>query len=440
MRRLAKQRRDDDYASRRDYQAIQEHKSLRIAGNRKPLKVLQLIQTLAAKRSKIGGFGGYIQTDVSTEISVDVVVGKTKLLSETFTSGKAWARIGLAFPLERDADLVVHLNLTRPVAHLDLWGLDAGAITLPNLKQVTTPTVADINFSHLLPETLYLSHSVPLALDIDEQHSSPFVRKDGTAIHLKKCSYCGRLLPLDPARPGAIAFHKHNAKLSGHQNECRACKKWRINDSFNPLRTVDQLNESSLITRERRLLLREPEILQRIKDRKGRGLKSIIWEKFGKKCFHCGKPLQLDEVELDHTRPLAYLWPIDEHATCLCAEHNNFKKDKFPVDFYSTSQRRELARIIGLSFAELSTRSVCKPELKRILDDIVGFATSWDARVFNAIARKIREIHPEIDLFEHLSTADMKAYKKLVKDLASRPPPVIDDVSDEDDPLAKLEE
>jgi hypothetical protein len=318
--------------------------------------------------------------------------------------------------------------------------LDAGAFTHPKLKQSVTLTVADINFSHLLPETLYLTHANVLALEIDAQASSPFVLKDGSPIQLKKCSYCGRMLPLDPKRPGRLAFHKHNAKISGHQNECRACKKWRINDSFNPLRTVDQLNESSLITRERRLLLREPEILQRIKERKGRGLKSIIWDKFERKCFHCGKPLQLDEVELDHTRPLAYLWPIDEHATCLCAEHNNFKKDKFPVDFYSAAQLRNLAKITGLSLAELTTRSVCQPELKRILDDLVGFAINWDPRVFNAIARKIREIHPDIDLFEQLARTDIKVYKRLVKDLANRPAPVIDTVSGEDDSLAELEE
>jgi len=440
LRRLAKQDREDVYASRRDYQTISEETSLRLQGTNGRIQVIELTKNLQSNRSGIGGVGGYVRTNVSTEISVSAAIEGITLLSESFTLSKVWSRIGFAFPLEADAKLRLALRPTRAVEYIDFWGLDAGALAPPELKQSTALRVADINFSHLLPETLYLANAKQMSLEIDDETSSEFVSKHGATIHLKKCSYCGRLLPLDPKRSGSLAFHKHNAKLSGHQNECRACKKWRINDSFNPLRTVDQLNESSLITRERRLLLREPEILQRIKEREGRGLKSIVWEKFGKKCFQCGQFLKLKEVELNHTRPLAYLWPIDEHATCLCAEHNNFKKDKFPVDFYSPSQLVQLAMITGLSLEELSVRSVCRPELERILMDIVGFAVSWDARVFNAIARKIRELHPDIDLFERVATADLRVYKQLVKELANRPAPVIGTVSHEEDLLAELEE
>ncbi len=440
MRRLAKQRREDDYASRRDYQAIQEAQSLRIEAKNAALHVVELEKALVANKYGIGGFGGYLRTDASTEISVAVSVDGAKWLTESFTLGNQWSRVGVAFPLQGKAGCKVRLKLTVPTKGIEIWGLDAGPFEPPKLKKPPRLTVADINFSHLLPETLYLPHAEALSLKIDEGATSPFRLESGTRIYLKKCSYCGRRLPLDRRRPGQLAFHKHNAKLSGHQNECRACKKWRINDSFNPLRTVDQLNESSLITRERRLLLREPEILQRIKEREGRGLKSIIWEKFNKKCFHCGKPLKINEVELDHTRPLAYLWPIDEHATCLCAEHNNFKKDKFPVDFYSSSQLKQLSKLTGLSLPQLTERAVCKPELRRILDDIAGFATNWDPRVFNAIARKIREIHPDIDLFEKLAEVDKRLYKKLVKQLADRPPPVTEALAGDGGGLAELEE
>ena len=211
-----------------------------------------------------------------------------------------------------------------------------GRIELP--ESVADASLAVLSQIHLLPETFYLDHE---GADLTPRGAKPSA---GQTISLKKCSYCTRLLPLDPRRPGALSFHKHNAKRTGHQNECRACKTWRINRHFNPIRTTDQLHESSVITRERQLFLRDPEILQAIKQRTGAGLKSQIWKRFNGQCFNCGKPLTLQQVQLDHTRPLAYLWPIDEHATCLCATCNNAKKERFPVDFYAPAKLRSLRR------------------------------------------------------------------------------------------------
>jgi len=225
----------------------------------------------------------------------------------------------------------------------------------------------------------------------------------------------------------ALSFHKHRAKRTNHQNECRSCKGWRINNHFNPIRTVDQLHESSSITRERKLLLREPEILQAIKERDGRGLKSIIWERFGRCCFVCGRELALNEVHLDHTRPLAYLWPIDEHATCLCADHNNEKKEKFPVDFYNEEQLRGLSKITGLSYEELTEKRLNETELQRILDNLAAFALDWEPRTFAATARKIIELRPDIDLYERLKMDDLAIYADLLQRLAERPPAVDDE-------------
>lgn len=234
------------------------------------------------------------------------------------------------------------------------------------------------------------------------------------------------MLPVDMNRLGTLAFHKHNAKRTFHQNECRACKKWRINDSFNPLRTVDQLHESSVITRERKLFLREPQRLQEYKRRTGAGLKSQVWERFGRRCFYCDKSLKLSDVQLDHTRPLAYLWPIDEFATCLCAAHNNQKTDKFPVDFYNRTQLRELSRITGLPYRELVAKAVNQYELDRIWDDIATFALEWEPRTFAATARKVTEMLPEVDLFGRLYDVDPELHDELMASLADRPPGVED--------------
>ena len=131
--------------------------------------------------------------------------------------------------------------------------------------------------------------------------------------------------------------------------------------------------------------------------------------------------MKLQEVQLDHTRPLAYLWPIDEHATCLCAEHNNEKKDKFPVDFYNGEQLGRLSEITGLSLEELSARSVCEPQLERVRGDISGFARAIDPRTFNAIARKVIEVRPDVDLWDELARADAEAYAAVKEAQAARP-------------------
>jgi hypothetical protein len=225
---------------------------------------------------------------------------------------------------------------------------------------------------------------------------------------------------------GILAFHKHNAKKTKHQNECRACKKWRINDSFNPDRTADQLHESSVITRERKLFLRDSERLQAIKDRTGDGLRSQVWNRFERKCFRCGTPVTLAGFQLDHTRPLAYLWPVDEYATCLCALCNNEKKEKFPVDFYSGAQRERLSAITGLPIVELSKKELNAVELKRILDDLRGFARAWEPRTFFATARKIRELRPDVDIELLLEAADPELYSRLLFEYNTR-------ISDEDD-------
>lgn len=223
----------------------------------------------------------------------------------------------------------------------------------------------------LSPETLYLDHEGTGSFFVSnaEFENCTILQGEGASIYVKKCAYCQRYLPIDTNRPGALAFHRHKAKRTGHQNECRACKKWRINDSLNPRRTADQLHESSVITREKKIFLEEPLILQTIKNRHGAGLRSIIWERFNECCFKCKQQVGLKEFQLDHTRPLAYLWPIDIHATCLCPTCNNHKGDRFPIDFYSANELRELSIISGLSLEELSTKEINMEQLGRILDD-----------------------------------------------------------------------
>jgi hypothetical protein len=312
VRRLAAQSRDDVYATRRDYQTVHERISQKISFDPKSATEALNFTPLVPSEpdSKYTAFGGYIYPETGVKLTLTLSCGEIKKTVEYRLTEKVWNRIGACVELSHPPDVSISMSLDAPVA-FSFWGFDAGFVLLPAAIAKQDVRLNDLNNNSLAPETFYFPHLTATNLEVDPETSSRIFLSEGVAIAVKKCSYCGRLLPLDPLRLGALAFHKHNAKLTKHQNECRACKKWKINNSFNPLRTVDQLNESSLITRERKLLLKEPQILQDIKERTGDGLKSQVWKRFDKKCFYCGKALKLKEVQLDHTRPLAYLWPID---------------------------------------------------------------------------------------------------------------------------------
>jgi hypothetical protein len=112
---------------------------------------------------------------------------------------------------------------------------------------------------------------------------------------------------------------------------------------------------------------------------------------------------------------------IDQHATCLCAEHNNQKSDRFPVDFYGEQQLKELSRICGLSLKELKAKALNAGELQRIVADPATFAREWDSRLFAATARKIAELMPTVDLFALLEQASPGTYQLILERLADRP-------------------
>jgi 5-methylcytosine-specific restriction endonuclease McrA len=421
MRRLAKQSRDDAYKSQRDYQTIHEVKTqaLKFIANDGENSLVLTNEIKETANTRYVAFGGFLYPlkDITVYVKLEA---KDVIVSKKFKLSSSWNRVGLIVDAPKTEIITVTLRWTASV-HLNFWGLNADALTLPEEILALNPNLSDLQKSHLVPETFYLPHDTAIIMEINEDISDRFHLLEGETISLKKCSYCGRLLPISKRYLGSLSFHRHTAKLTKHQNECRSCKKWRINNSLNPLRTTDQLHESSVITRERKIFLRDSEILQEIKERTGAGLKSQVWERFGRKCFYCGKPLKLEEVQLDHTRPLAYLWPIDEHATCLCAEHNNQKKEKFPVEFYSDEQLQELSKICNLPYEELRKKELNEVELQRILLNLPNFAQQWEARTFAATARKINELRPDISLYALLEKEAPDIYQELMERLKERP-------------------
>src|SRR5580700_2580467 len=277
MRRLAKQDRQDKVQSNRDYQTIQERQAVAIKLDTNQASRLAFCSQIEERGNvPFTGAGLYLATDVAADVKLTLTAPGGAAREVIFRSHDSWGRVGAAVPCDQTGEARLVMEIPAHVSEVHIWGLDCGALQIPPVVvERNGATEVELN-STQAPECLYLPQERAVDMDpvpAEWEHAS-IADRPGKTIHLKKCAYCQRLLPLDPEKPSALAFHKHNAKKTKHQNECRSCKKWRINNEFNPKRTTDQLHESSVITRERKIFLRDPEILERIKDRNGAGLKS----------------------------------------------------------------------------------------------------------------------------------------------------------------------
>jgi len=237
-------------------------------------------------------------------------------------------------------------------------------------------------------------------------------------ITLKSCNRCGRFLPVNmaPNERVTLSFSNHciarapcrhssfgriqdfqKSDLTfqmeyGFQLECRFCKKFFVNAPLNPQRTAGQMKEDGARRRAFEVLLEclnqgSPQL--EYKNRTGRDLAADIYEKFDGKCFKCKKSLKsIRKMHLDHTRPLALLWPLDDYATALCSDHNAEKRARMPSDYYSPNELRELAKITGLQLECLRDPS---PNVKAI--KLLGKRLDWffDEFIPSGELNKVRE-------------------------------------------------
>lgn len=199
----------------------------------------------------------------------------------------------------------------------------------------------------------------------------------------KSCNRCARFLPINLENERlplsfsnhCVAAHRRPCKHSGfgrlrnvddgttiqleygYQLECRFCKKFEVNAAHNPQRTAAQMKEDAARRRSFELLLAElyGESAQlRYRHKTGRELAEDVWERFGGVCFNCEKDLKVaGGMHLDHTRPLALLWPLDGTATALCGGCNSAKRDRPPSEFYTNAQLTKLATITRIPLPEL---------------------------------------------------------------------------------------
>lgn len=417
-----------------DYQELAEKDVLEIS----PLEVspgdgdtIILESDVAFNAGDVVVIGFYAKSGRDFRTTLHFAINGTESVKE-FDINTNWNRfyhyIKMAAPGKR-VEVRIPLNGNT----LFIFGYNVKPLSLEEMKvrlDDRTLTASDLDEilanGALMPEITYMLHDRQLVdAKIANARDLRIVTNSRTKLKLKYCSLCDRQLPACEFGGEVLAFHRHKPQgngsfRSGYQQECRACKNRNINRKLNPKRTPDQFFESSLLHRERQMFLEEPEIFDTI-NRKYKnnflGFKAFIWEKFNKRCFNCGKPLKLNEVELDHTRPLSLFWALDEHATSLCGTCNNAKRGRSPADFYSKEKLVQLSKITGLDLKELQNSGFNKAMLDKIVANIEKYADQWSPNFFDNTRKRILEYFPKVDILKIYENKSGKKYdKKIEKD------------------------
>ncbi len=216
------------------------------------------------------------------------------------------------------------------------------------------------------------------------------------ANYWKQCGTCGRVLP-------GSAFDRHAGWGSlEKQLECRSCKAV-INTTLNPLRTQQQLHESSSKRRAAELLL-EGENQHVDLDE--------LFERFDSKCFKTGVTIDKSDRgtwAIDHILPSKWLYPLSsQNAALLSTKANAAKNDKWPSDFYTNEELIRLAQITG---ADLSLISKREPVLNPRIDVNACVTRLLTVRSATDLSRRIDDIKKlleDYNLVEQLSEANKR--------------------------------
>jgi 5-methylcytosine-specific restriction endonuclease McrA len=325
-------------------------------------------------------------------------------------------------------EATLSLESSSEIEWIDFFGINLSAIAWEDFADdieyedgLTIQDKFNQRTSLTTPYLYYLNHEVPFASS-PERGGDEF--SQGQHILLKSCNRCARFLPTEyiPEKERNLtSFGNHCVSRSpcthstfgtleiigdesdlvdltveledkitfesgsrfvdlhyGYQLECKACKKFYVNAALNHRRNPTQHREDALRRRAIEVLVRklldQELIYHKFRQKQDKEFDKYIWEKFDKECFNCGESLQSpSEMDLDHTMPLAALWPLDEHATCLCSDCNSRKSDQYPVDFYTRSELEDLARITSLNKEELKKRSINKGAVYQLREDIEWF-------------------------------------------------------------------
>lgn len=375
------------------------------------------------KNSSILAFGGYIYCQKSINITYDLSYIKNKktfnytINQTTPLNANDWNNIGFHKLIEIEnypllENIIIKMKITTPDNnYIDLIGFDINIIDKSEFEDEKFAKSFYQKTNMHIPHIYYLNTTLPIKeyLISNQQFSK------GQLVVLKSCNRCGRFLPINikneintlafslhckkqaPCKHSAFKAYKIQNKINkqelidfgikiendkvisyyGHQLECKACKKFFVNTPLNPQRNAQQFKEDGLRRRAIEILINEllhTNLIHFEFEKKTRKqFAEYIWNKFDHKCFKCKKELTLNEMNLDHTMPLAYLYRLDDTAICLCSTHNSQKSDTFPVDYYSKDELIELSKITGLPLKKLQSKEINKEVLNLLVKNVVWF-------------------------------------------------------------------
>jgi len=328
------------------------------------------------------GVGGWFSLRGDVLVSMKGCPGSNKV---RVFPGPCWSKFGSMWKaLSKD---LVEISLTftaQTLAEFSVYGLGAGVVHHQHLKSCRLMLLE--NMSSVSPEAHFF---VP---DRAVQPLEPVAVADAKKpfpLVLKACRRCLRYLPINVGGEDGrnerlhLSFNNHcTAKHllpcrhngfsilkglqgeplihleHGYQDSCRFCVRFEVNGQLNAQKTPAQKKEDSCRRRYLEVLLEDlyqgsPHLNYR--QETGRELADDIFKRFEGHCFNCNEQVRdsFESWALDHTRPLALLWPLDGTATLLCKSCNSRKRDHPPGEFYSENQLVVLAQLTGIDLEGL---------------------------------------------------------------------------------------
>jgi 5-methylcytosine-specific restriction endonuclease McrA len=384
----------------------------------------------------IFGAGGYFKVSRDSKVTIRIEISRKNRLIKAVDKKEVcvknvWHRIGSDIQVETNdhqqtykVGVKFSFDTKRSPFELEFYKMYAGVVEYYAEK----PKYKKIYFEKTnlyKPDIYYLE---PTSFNFNRTLIKE--QRQGFII-CKSCNRCARFLPIDinrEANPLGFSNHckkkapcTHNAfcrylienqkniKLIpqknqkfiinyngskyvqtyyGFQLECRSCKKFVVNAPLNPLRNKAQHHEDSARRRafERLIIdLTGKDVVKNFRINNDIEFQTYVWNRFSKKCFGCGKKLiKITDMDIDHTLPLAYLWPLDTSATALCKTCNSQKHDLFPREFrlYDKTKLKELSKLTGIPLKILTSkeRMLNKNVAKLLVKKVEWFFDSFLSR------------------------------------------------------------